>query len=312
MKKRWQESAAYPAYRSTAKIHRIFLRMKVACGLGQSCLTDSKHGIVADFLHEVLPDVQSTVVLVGTPGPSQKLVIQLWDDQKVIAYLKYAELPRAQILLQQEADILLSLPKGLGPTVLKYGQIEQGVGLLMTPVIGRKISARLPLPLSPTFFLQSLETGKEVEVDRHPWVASFLMKHRESHVISWLSALASRKWSVTRYHGDFAPWNLLVNQENRLLAIDWEYGLREGFPLLDLAHYVLQVAKLIYRWPPERAFVYTLHYLRDHETWRLSLLEAKAITCMTAYILFLRARDEGHAEDSHIQRWHRAVWEKDR
>lgn len=307
---RWKESAAYPAYRSSAKIYRMFLRMKVACGFGRSWLTDSKDWVVGEFLQGILSDVQSIVVLVGTAGPSQKLIVQIWDDHKVIAYLKYAELPRAQMLLKQEAEILMSLPMGLGPTALKYGQIEEGVGLLMTPVIGRQIPARLPPSDNLIFFLRSLETNDKAPIDRHPWVSSFLLRFGESHVMRWLSTLDGRNWSVTRHHGDFSPWNLLVDQKNRLMAIDWEYGLREGFPFLDLAHYVLQVAKLIYRWTPERAFANTLQCLRDSGTWRLSLPEAKAITCITAYILYLRARDEGHTEDSHIQRWHRAVWEK--
>lgn len=310
VRKRWRESAAYPAYRSPAKIYRLFLRMKVACGFGKSWLADSKPWIVGGFLHGVLSDVQSTVVLVGTPGPSQKLIIQLWDNHRIIAYLKYAESPRAQMLLQREADILLSLPKGLSPTVLKYGQLKQGFGLLITPVIGRQIPAKLPPSTLLLSFLRSLDTVDEIALEKHPWVSSYLLKFGEDNIMPWLSILAGRSWSITRHHGDFAPWNLLVNHENRVVAIDWEYGFRDGFPLLDLAYYVLQVAKLIYRWAPDYAFTYTVNYLRSNVDMKLSLPEAKAITCLTAYLLFKRARDEGHAEDSQIQKWHRAVWGK--
>jgi hypothetical protein len=37
-------------------------------------------------------------------------------------------------------------------------------------------------------------------------------------------------------HGDFAPWNLLVEGQN-VTAVDWEDGASEGLPLQDLCHF---------------------------------------------------------------------------
>ena len=309
-RKRWKQSAAYPAFRFSARAYRVFLRIKASSALGTSCLSDQAPWIVGNFIQEILPDVQSTVVLAGTAGPSQKFTIQLWDDDKIIAYLKYAEFPLAQKLLRRETEVLLSLPKGLGPSVLKHGQIEQGWGLLMTPLIGRQLSATLPPPKSLMIFLSCLETGQMVSIDRHPWVTSYLLKYGEENIMRWFRKLDGRSWSITYHHGDFAPWNLIINNENKLTAMDWEYGTREGFPLLDLAHYILQVAKLIYRWNPDRAFTYTVNCLRDCGNLKLSLSESKALACITAYLLFLRARVEGHAEDSKVQRWYKAVWDR--
>ena len=34
--------------------------------------------------------------------------------------------------------------------------------------------------------------------------------------------------------------------ETRLSAFDWEHGIADGFPYLDLAYFILQVAALIY------------------------------------------------------------------
>jgi thiamine kinase-like enzyme len=110
-------------------------------------------------------------------------------------------------------------------------------------------------------------------------------------------------------HGDFAPWNLLGGSDGKLRAIDWEYGSPKGFPYLDLAHYILQVAALIYRWSPSKALHYTIHYLTDQPWPALKAAEAEAITRLTAYHLHRQALEDGHAQDAPGQAWRRAVWE---
>lgn len=46
-------------------------------------------------------------------------------------------------------------------------------------------------------------------------------------------------------HGDYAPWNLLVDHHDDLWALDWEAGKRMGIPGLDWVHYRYQIDKLL-------------------------------------------------------------------
>jgi aminoglycoside phosphotransferase (APT) family kinase protein len=54
-------------------------------------------------------------------------------------------------------------------------------------------------------------------------------------------------------HGDFARWNLLRQNDNSLIALDWEWGHPTGMPGLDLVHYFLQDARLVARMEPSEA-----------------------------------------------------------
>ena len=46
-------------------------------------------------------------------------------------------------------------------------------------------------------------------------------------------------------HGDYAPWNLLVDQEENFRALDWEAAREDGIPALDWVHYLYQIEKLL-------------------------------------------------------------------
>lgn len=56
-----------------------------------------------------------------------------------------------------------------------------------------------------------------------------------------LSTLRIRSAAI---HGDFAPWNLRKGAEG-LVAIDWEWGRRDGLAGLDLGYGLLQEALLV-------------------------------------------------------------------
>jgi hypothetical protein len=90
------------------------------------------------------------------------------------------------------------------------------------------------------------------------------------------------------------------------MAIDWEYGTPEGFPFLDVTHYILQVALLIYRWSPLVTQQYVVDYLiRTHS---LERDEALALTALTANYDYLQALEDGHTPDTYPQVWRRQLW----
>ena len=109
-RQRWTASSFYPAFRPSARVYKLALRMKAFLSLGAR-----RSGLGAsleEFLQDRLDGVHDAVVLIGTEGPGQKLIARLRGPQgKTLAYLKYAERARARALVEQEAAVLEQLPE---------------------------------------------------------------------------------------------------------------------------------------------------------------------------------------------------------
>jgi hypothetical protein len=304
--KRWKESAFYPAYRPSAKVYRLFLRFKAAWGIHSVRPAHSDTWLVREFVQDVFRRISSVVVLVGTAGPTQKLIIQIWDGNSVIGYLKFAQTPAARVRLGMEHKVLLDLPKGVGPEVIRFGKMGSGEALLISPVSGKTVSPRLPPCDIVWDFLRALQTSHAVSPDAHPWIQS--LRSSYGHCVDpWIDRLSQRQWSIAYQHGDLAPWNLFDCSNNGLVAIDWEHGAVNGFPYLDIIHYFLQVSLLIYRYSPETAKRLVMQFLSN----RLSSFdpyEIEALVNLSAFSTFKQAERDGHQKCLYYQTWRRAIW----
>ncbi len=78
-----------------------------------------------------------------------------------------------------------------------------------------------------------------------------------------LGKLAQETLRPVIRHGDFARWNLLHQEDDRLMVLDWEWGHEEGMPGLDLVHYFLQDARLVNRLSSEDAIRRTVTNLES-------------------------------------------------
>lgn len=281
--RRWQESALFPAFRNTAKVYRFLLRLKATVGLGSRVFKLNKISPVREFVEEVLPKVSSLVVLIGTSGPTQKVTLQLWDDCKVVGYLKYGENPTAQNRIKQEVEVLKDLPQGLGPTLLKFNALGNGLAVVLSPVSGEALGARLTLPSSLISFVQKFPRSAPVDVEDHPWIKKLMSRFTDIPPSLCLTPLANRKWPVVFQHGDFAPWNILRMSDGSIRAIDWEYGTAEGFPFIDLTFFMLQVARLIYRLSPTQATSHAIKLLSMTQSLNLTLEQAQSLVFLCAY-----------------------------
>jgi hypothetical protein len=306
---RWRHSAFYPGFRLTGHIFRGLVRAKALLGIGSVWYSSGDAWLLHGFVGDVLPNVRSAAVLLGVPGPTQSVTVQLWDRSRVIGYLKYAEALAARARLEQEQRMLCSLPTGVGPALLKYGAFQGGMALVTEAVTGRQPAAMCPPPPALRGFMGKLTTPETHPVAGHPWVQA-LIRELPAGLEQWLQPLASREWPVVFQHGDFTPWNLAFDQGVTLRAIDWEYGSVKGFPCLDLAHYCLQVAHFIYRWPPIRAKRYAVSYLAQTPWPGLHVREAEAIASLSAIYAAHLLRVDGQPETTPLQVWRRAVWEQ--
>jgi hypothetical protein len=307
---RWRASSFYPASRFRARIYRLLLRAIATAGLAGVRTARSDRWRLGEFIQETLPQAVSASVLVGTPGPAQKITAQLRDEMgRIVGYLKYAEKGAARERLHKEHLMLSNIPEGLGPEALKYGVLGDGSALLTTPILGSQLPATLPPAEGVVGFSMTFAVSPPVPVEAHPWVCETRGGEGGRHLDACFEALAGRRWPVVAQHGDFAPWNLLRTSEGAIRAFDWEYGTLKGFPYLDLIFYFLQTSALMYRWSPARAIAYTIKFLTEEPWLGLSGTQVRALTRLAAFDAYHKALDDGHTPDTGLQPWRREIWE---
>lgn len=304
---RWTQSVLYPASRPAARIYRLALRLKAAAGVARVRTVPAGDWPLWAFAKNLYPRLASTVVLVGTAGPTQHVTVQLRDDAgQVLGYLKYAEKDRAQTRLRHEHFMLSNVPADVAPAPLKLGPLGSGEALIKSPLPGYPLLATFLPAEELTGLLDSLGVSPPVPLEEHPWVR----KHARGCVPeAWLEVLANRNWPVVVQHGDFTPWNLIQGPDGKLRAVDWEYGALEGFPGLDLAHYVLQTSALVHRRKPAEAVRYAVDYLLRQSPPPLTRVEAQAVIRLAAHDAYQKALRDGRPPASKLQLWRRAVCE---
>lgn len=307
--RRWQDSSFYPASRLLARLYRQVLRSKAAIGLTEVRRVQSDGWLLGEFVQDVLPQARSAVALVGTPGPAQKITVRVLGERgEALGYLKYAEKEAARRRLEQERRVLEGLPVGVGPEMLKFGPFGGGEALLTTAMVGKRVPATTGLGEEVGDLLASLVVSSPVTLEAHPWVAP-ARERLGPDLDPWLELLAAKRWPIVVQHGDFAPWNMLWRPDGTLGAIDWEYGVLESFPHLDLAYCLLQVLALIQRQAPEKATEFACGYMARQPRLELNREEARTLVRLAAYDAYMKSREDGQPDDAELQVWRRIVWE---
>ena len=277
-------------------------------GIGETRNNQSSRAVLEFFLDGILPDVTDLVLRIGTPGPTQKITIQFRDQSgDIIAYLKYAEKNEARIRLYHEYKILSQLPRQLGPKVLKYDAVGDGVGLLLSPLTGKPLSVSIQPPNTVNDFLSKLITQTAVPIQSHPTIQQ-LIEAEDDRINKCIDALAARHWPVVIAHGDFAPWNILYKSDHSLIAFDWEYGSFQGFPHMDLIYYILQVSALVYRWRPKKSISYLINYLTQSGFTLSGQKEIQALIALAAYLSNQQGIADGLTTDNYLQQWRTEVF----
>ena len=203
--------------------------------------------------------------------------------------------------------MLRCLPTGIGPTPLRFGDFGDGTALLVTPLCGRLVAPKLPPAAGVLEFAKSLHVSAPQTLDSHPYVRA-VRDLVGTQLDTVLEDLAGRAWPASLQHGDFAPWNLRRNRlANSLSAFDWEFGTPDGFPYVDLAYFILQVAFHIYFWPPAKSAIYAAQWLERQSTLGLTEREARALVRLAMFDAYLSAKDDGYQHDHPLQAWRRRI-----
>jgi hypothetical protein len=307
--RRWRESALYPAFRPAAKIYRHLLRHKARLGLGRARSVAVQRWALGEFLADVLPEARSVVMLIGSPGPARKITAELRDaDGSVIGYLKLATTEQAKRRLAHEREILRVLATGFGPIMLKSGAIGETEALLLAPIVGIPLAARSPPASDIIDFARSLPRGAAVALSQHPWIRDMRGICNAPSLEDALADLDHRRWAIVFQHGDFAPWNLLRTTSGAIVALDWEYGAAEGFAYLDLCHFILQVAALVYHRSPGIAAAQAADWLEHRSGLGLTCPTAQALVRLAAFDAWHKGSQDSTPDDAGLQPWRMAIW----
>lgn len=281
-------------------------------------------GAILAFALENFPEMHRCVVLTGsTAHRKKKMIVQIRSSLgEIVGYLKYGETPEARECIIGEAACLAGLPPGMGPMCLGLLSEKRYACMALSPVQGAMLPARIPKDFkSISSYLKRLEQSQSYTLDEHP----AMVRLREqvaalsgdasvpslSGLERVLEPLSGRQWPLVFQHGDFAPWNVLriPSSELRsaasgLCAIDWEEGVRDGFPYLDLSYFCLQTGYLMHHWSVPIAVRNTVAILR--ETYSLADNVARSIVQISALDAWLR--NESVISGSELQNFRRVVF----
>ncbi len=298
----WRASRMYPAFRHRAKAFRHVVRAAAALSILPSRPAEEGKWSLQPVLEKYLPEARTLSLLIGTPGVGQKLTAECRDGRgRAVGYLKYADRPVAMAQLRNEADVLEAVPNGVGPKLLGCIRWQKGLLLLTRPIEGRPVRAQFPPPDALSDFACALQLPDKTSLYEHPWVRRMRASEHVPHAVR---ALAGREWNLTIQHGDLAAWNVR-GTETGLRAFDWEYGSIDGFPYLDIAHFVLQHAALIAKWPSARGASVAADYLRSATTENLSAAEAAALIQLAAFNAY---RNDPAPDEDPLQQWRQRIW----
>jgi len=85
--------------------------------------------------------------------------------------------------------------------------------------------------LKPSYITNQLKTVVQLYPD--------LLKKLETSLTDFFKErpLVELRYPQVFIHQEYNPWNLLCEQDNNLIILDWEDALRKSFPLLDMFNY---------------------------------------------------------------------------
>ncbi len=179
-------------------------------------------------------------IYVGTPGPFQKLILFFAEDRTAGLVMKVPIGPRAADSIAHELTVCGELSSVSESIVPKSWQVHGF--LVQNLVFGSQdpgVFSRQHLD-----FLIGLHRGARASVGRL-WQVHVLDRFKSlglnfEDLSKWVSDRADFSVPAPIMHGDFSPWNVVLDASGKIAPLDWEHACLEGIPGLDLVHYHLK------------------------------------------------------------------------
>ena len=206
----------------------------------------------------------------GSPGPRQKVTLQIFRGNMILGYLKYSNYEEINQLFLHEIEILEELREKEVtdvPKVLYHGKIgdmyvyiQSSSKTLQSTSVKRLTSLHIGFVKSlcekTMVSLPFEQTGMKRDIDYLLSIWKNLPEQTTSvlsNAIATIQAHYQDNIPSCFIHGDFTPWNLYVERE-RVHAFDFEYAEYGYPPFFDLVHFILQIEILVKRANAETAF----------------------------------------------------------
>lgn len=187
------------------------------------------------------------IAYIARPSTTQKAIVNLFspDTGAVECVVKVALGPWAKSSIERDYRNLKTLEEFCSGLAPKPIGLAPDLGMTSQEWVAGKTRLRPPIALAGNY----LETLWQTETTSLRNLAQ--RYHREFKALPFRdvvghiermfdSILCDDTVPAAFYHGDFVSWNLICRNDGSCCAIDWEFGDRDGAPLLDLFHFLLR------------------------------------------------------------------------
>ncbi len=252
------------------------------------------------FELSVINDIKKTSILMLTTDFTafNKVILNVFMDGKEEPSF-IVKLPRTQEMaefLTKEAENLITLenkyeikervPKLLfQEEYLKLGCI--GESFMSGTRVANAISINnfRDLAFQATEFLSTLGAKSKISAKNDHWSKlikpilfefnTFFETVLEPSVIQKTNKTLNNfelKYVVSQ-HGDFAPWNTLVDKSGQLKIIDWEDCIQEGLPAIDLISFIFKISTYLTDTSDTNKFLLCYREVLDESTYTGSVFK---------------------------------------
>lgn len=229
--------------------------------------------------HELEADLRSVIcsafgvggfeysVFEGTPSVHRKTTIQVWNEERILGYVKLTESEEVGRLFEREASFLNEMRnEELGIRNVPMVKVVRCGALFVLLQTTRKTLRSKVVhewgALQENFLKRLYDATAREIVWEESDLAQALRDLREH--VDWLldgvagdvvarridavmERMVGKRVRYGAYHGDFTPWNMFV-EGGELFVFDWEYAGRR-YPMgLDRYHFWMQTAVFEKHW----------------------------------------------------------------
>jgi hypothetical protein len=244
-------SRIYPALSAKARAYRTALRAWITIGGAQfthhTYLKIEHDWTLRELLRSDMPTLSTAAISIGGAIPGgRKITAQLMDERgHVLGFAKYASNAYTRAAIANEARMLEGLPENVGPRVIRFTPFLDGDLLVQTHVQGRmRVHMRIDAA-QREFYERLIRTDEVYPASQHPYLLDLHKRAdgQRDFIENVIEDLDRGAWPVAWMHGDLAPYNMRWRRAG-CQAFDWEHGKEIGFPYLDGAAMLIQVAKI--------------------------------------------------------------------
>lgn len=264
--------------------------------------------------HELEADLRSVIcsafgvggfeysVFEGTPSVHQKTTIQVWNEERILGYVKVTDSEDVWRLFEREASFLNEMRnEELGiRNVPMVKVVRCGALFVLLQTTRKTLRSRAVHEWGALQedFLKRLYDATAHELAWEESDVAQVLRDLRGHV-DWLprgvdgemvarhidavmERMVGKRVRYGAYHGDFTPWNMFV-EGGELFVFDWEYAGRLYPKGLDRYHFWMQTALFEKHWGVEEL----KRYMGSAEgAWiDMEMLEMYLLDVMSKYVM---------------------------